>query len=109
MFYIRFEDFMGDNDDLAEVNLIGPFPDARTRTRELARLDALPLGRPEFNGGYLFHADTDTPIGADRVVEPATVASAATVVEFFHRFFGWPDEPTDEAAEVHPDQAALPL
>lgn len=106
--YIRFENFMGDRDDHAEVNLIGPFPDAGARARELARLEALPLGASEFNGGYLFHADTDSPAGADRVVEPATVAAATTIRESFAAFFGYEDDDQDDD-EVHPDQAALVL
>ncbi len=107
MFFIRFEDFMGDHDDLAEVNLIGPFPDAAARAREMARLDALPLGGSEFNGGYLFHADRNHPDGAARVVEPAVVAGAATIREFFDRFFGLPDVPKEDTDNIHPDQLTL--
>ncbi len=105
--YIRFEDFMGDQDDLDEVNLIGPFPDPASRARELARLDALPLGAPQFNGGYRFFADRTTADGADWVVEPAIVAGATTVKEFFDAFFGWQSDDGDDAFDVHPDQVAI--
>lgn len=109
MSYILFEDFMGDLDDLAEVNLIGPFPDDGARIRELARLDALPLGAPEFNGGYRFHLAGYRPREVDCMVSPDVVAGATTIREFFHLFHGLPEEVTETENDIHPDQAALPL
>ncbi len=108
MLFIRFEDFMGDLDDLAEVNLIGPFPDAHARAREMHRLESLPLGRPEFNGGYKFHAIRSGPAGADTVVAPEKVADATTIMDFYVRFHGLSDGEKEEP-EVHPDQATLPI
>jgi hypothetical protein len=108
MLYLRFENFMGDFDDLAEVNLIGPYPDQSARARELARLDGLPLGGPEYNGGYRFHLHDDITDGAVRVVAPGDVAAADTINAFFDAFFGWPGEHETED-DIHPDQAVLPL
>ncbi len=105
--FISFENFMGDRDDLDEVNLIGPFEDAAARARELARLSGLPLGVPELNGGYRFSADRVTAAGADRVVEPATVAGATTIHEFFAAFFGWSADDPTPAGDVHRDQLTV--
>lgn len=113
---IRFIDYMGGREEMEAVCIVGPYADAETRNRDLRRLESLPLGAPEFNGGVQFFPATMAEAVGDRgwslfVVEPARVAGAATVRGFFAAFGGYEED--DELAEpeddIHPDQAALPI
>lgn len=88
--YIQFINFMGDREEYEETNLIGPFTGPRAQAYTLARLANLPLGRPEFNGGYQFLTWNKPPPAGARVVHPVVVASAATIKAFFTAFFDTP-------------------
>jgi hypothetical protein len=112
---IRLIDYMGDYDDYYENNLIGPYPDVQTRNADLARLRGLPLGRPEFNGGYEFLPATFiAPKVANRTVAPEQVAGATTISGFFAAFHGYTEDEFfaevgagEDLADVHPDQMPI--
>jgi hypothetical protein len=87
---IEFTDYMGDLDDLHETNLIGPFESEAARNAEWERLNSLPPGAPEYNGGASFSYFPMKYAGPrDRIVAPEGVAGAATLQDFFAAFFGW--------------------
>lgn len=92
---IRFLDYMGDYDDLDEVNLIGPYPNVAARDADLQRLAALPLGRPEFNGGARFVPATmaqAVPSLLDGcTVPPEQVAAATTLAGLYTAYHGLDD------------------
>jgi hypothetical protein len=106
---IRLVDYMGDYDDYYATNLIGPYVSQAARDVDLARLRSLPLGAPEYNGGYEFLPATMGAAGADAcVAEPERVTRAGTVREFFAAFFhGWAGDEDGGQDPVHPDQTAL--
>lgn len=106
--YVQFINFMGDEDDYEETNLIGPFTGPRAQAYTLARLANLPLGRPEYNGGYQFLTWNRPSPPAARVVPPAVVASATTIRAFFTAFFDFPDG-AEDTTQIHPDQTTLTL
>lgn len=86
---IQLVDYMGDLDDYHELNLIGPYASATERDTDLARLKGLPLGEPQYNGGYQFLAATMAGCSAAHVVEPEQVARVGTISEFYAAFHGW--------------------
>jgi hypothetical protein len=111
---IRFVDYMSGREEMEAVHIIGPYEDAEARNRDLHRLETLPLGAPEFNGGVEFFAATMAEAVGERnwslfIVESTKVAAANTVKGFFAAFHGYAEE--DDNAEfvddVHPDQTAL--
>lgn len=106
---IRFLDYMGDYDDLNMVNLIGPYPTADARDRDLARLAALPLGRPEFNGGCRFvpatMAEAVPSLLDGETVPPEQVAAATTLAGFYTAYYRLREE-DDGPAEI-PGQIAI--
>lgn len=112
---VRFIDYMS-SDSLDFTNIIGPYENASARNRDLARIENLALGAPEYNGGQQFAsatmADAVGEIGWSlRVVEPAQVTEVTTQRSFHAAFFGYEEE-TDEDAQVdphepHADQIAL--
>lgn len=84
--------YMGDLDDLNETNLIGPFDSEVARDAEWKRLDGLPDGGREFNGGVRFaYATMAEQVPSARVVAPGRVAKADSVKAVFDAFFGWED------------------
>jgi len=83
---IRLTDFMGDYDELYRTKLIGPYPDVQTRDADLARLARLPLGAPEYDGGYTFTPCTMGVAAGDpdaEIVAPGRLAAVSTIEEFF--------------------------
>lgn len=110
---IRLVNYMGDLDSYYETNLVGPYSDEAARNADLTRLRGLPLGAPEYNGGYEFLASSmaAAKAGWDRtVVLPEKVAAATTVRDFFAAFWGFLGEDENERRDaVHPDQTALDL
>lgn len=90
---IKLIDYMGDYDDYHQVNIVGPYGSAADRDADLTRLQQLPLGAPEYNGGYQFlPATMDAAVGDAVVVVPEQVARAGTVEAFFDAFHGWFDD-----------------
>ncbi len=112
---IRFINYMCDREEMEAVHIIGPYASAADRNRDLQRLENLPLGAPEYNGGVEFFAATmaeavGEPGWSLHVAEPGKVAASTTVRGFFADFNGWPDEDDDEPVDdIHPDQIAMPL
>lgn len=111
---IRFVDYRGDFDTYFEIKVIGPYPDTASRDRDLARLRQMPLGDPNLNGTAQFYADRIGSITADQTVEPAQLADAATLRQFFAHWSGSSeavyyrdDDGVADPYEPHPDQAAL--
>lgn len=106
---IRYVDFGGDYDDYFEINVIGPYPDRTARDRDLARLRNL----PGEDGYAQFFPDRLGSIRADKVVDPARIAAATTMVGFFAGWTGCTEAEwlgaDPEGDDIHPDQAALPL
>jgi hypothetical protein len=119
---IRWINYMSGREEMERTNLIGPFDSIDDRNRELARLEALPLGNRAYNGGQrFFHATMAEAVGQRvwdyEVVEPAQVAQATTQRGFHAAFADYEDEPEDgdddwvapvaDPYEMHPDQTAL--
>lgn len=75
---IRFTDYTGDFETLAEVNVIGPFATAAERDAELARLTTL----PGVDGSVTFEASSLDPAGADRHMSAAASAAAVDLDTF---------------------------
>ncbi len=97
MYTIRLVDYGGDNDDLNDVNIVGPYDTRHDRDTDLRRLACLP-------GVYglvkLFPATTP-PEAADYACGPLTVRDVATVEELMCAVYGLDYDPaTDQWAET---------
>lgn len=77
MFTIRVHNYCGDLDDLHDLNIIGPYPDAETRDRDLERLAAL----PDMACHLEVEPSTVAPEAADRRVHPDQLADAANLTD----------------------------
>lgn len=110
---IRYVDFGGDYDTYFEIKVIGPYPDASARDRDLRRLESLPLGDPELNGIAQFYADRLGSVQADEVVEPERISRSETLRQFLAHWDGsseadyWEDDVPADPYEVHPDRIGL--
>lgn len=96
---IRWINYMGDSEAMAAVNLIGPYADVAARNRDLRRLENLPLGATEYNGGREFTTATMSEAAERYAVQPERVANVTTQRGFHAAFFGYREE-TDEDETV---------
>lgn len=69
---IRVLNFCGDRDDLNDLNLIGPYPTAEARDRDIRRLDGL----PDVYGSLTFEPSQQNPNAAEHACTPEKVAAA---------------------------------
>lgn len=109
---IRVISYMGDYDTYYETRLVGPYPDEQSRNSDLSRFRHLPLGAPEYRGGYEFLASTTGAAAADpeaELVPPEQMTRAGTVEEFFDALSGRGPcgEGTDDGSGPHPDQMSF--
>ncbi|MEU8334710.1 hypothetical protein [Micromonospora tulbaghiae] len=70
---IRVVNFCGDEDDLNDFNLIGPYPDAASRDRDIKRLANL----PGVYGSLQFQPSAANPVTASHSCTPDAVAEAS--------------------------------
>lgn len=94
---ISWTNFMSGQEEADATHLVGPYPTIAARDADLARIRALPLGAPEYNGGALFHAGTmaeaNGAVGWDLFMcPPSQVAGARTLRGFFAAFSGDQEE-----------------
>jgi hypothetical protein len=88
---IQWENFMSGREEMEARHIVGPYPSIAARDADLARIRALPLGAPEYNGGALFYAGTmadavGEPGWTLYVATPEQVARARTLRGFFALF-----------------------
>ncbi|MEU0078420.1 hypothetical protein ABZY58_11035 [Micromonospora tulbaghiae] len=70
---IQVVNFCGDVDDLNDLNLIGPYPDAASRDRDMARLAQL----DGVYGSLQFQPSAASPVTASHSCTPDAVADAS--------------------------------
>lgn len=70
---IRVYNYCGDQDDLDDTVIIGPYPTITERDADIRRLTAL----PEVRGSMEFYPSIQSPRGADHSCTAADIATAA--------------------------------
>lgn len=75
MHTIRVTSYLGDMDDLREVNIIGPYPNEADRDEAIERLDAL----PDVRGNLDLEPSQMNPDGVDNRCSAEAVAHAQSM------------------------------
>ncbi len=92
MHAIRVVDYMGDWDDLNDLNIIGPYDTAAARDAAIRRLS----GAKGFYGCVELFPATIPPEAADSSCGALTVADVATVRELLAAVHGYDYDPAED-------------